>query len=118
LFRLAAIGPELNLVGNHLAYNQYMRITFKSKRMILSVASGVFVYSVSIARKFLILLLDAVISLLLYFSAKYAGLSGAEDIRVVIGVLQLPVTAIIVAISVEDSAGMFLADEKKREGAS
>jgi hypothetical protein len=73
------------------------------------------------SRKFLILLLDAVISLLLYFSAKYAGPSGAEDIRVVIGVLQLPVTAIIVAISVEDSAamkvGMFLQNEK-REGAS
>ena len=40
------------------------------------------------SRKFLILLLDSVISLLLYFSAKYAGPSGAEDIRVVIGVLQ------------------------------
>ncbi len=40
----------------------------------------------------------------------------------VIGLLQLPVTAIIVAISVEDSAamkaGMFLSDEKKGEGAS
>ena len=40
----------------------------------------------------------------------------------VIGLLQLPVTAIIVAISVEDSAAMkagtFLQNEKKGDGAS
>ena len=63
-----------------------------------------------------------VVSLVLYFAARYAGLSLAEDIKMVIGLLQLPVTAIIVAISVEDSAAMkarmFLADEKKGEGAS
>jgi hypothetical protein len=74
------------------------------------------------SRKFLILCLDTVVSLVLYFAAKYAGPSLAEDIKMVIGLLQLPVTAIIVAISVEDSAamkaGMFLPDEKEGEGAS
>jgi len=44
--------------------------------------------------------------LLLYFVGKYAGQSVTEDIKMVIGVLQLPVAAIIVAISVEDSAAM------------
>ena len=45
-----------------------------------------------------------------------------DDLKAVIGLLQLPVTAIIVAISVEDSAAMkagkFLADKKKGEGES
>ena len=58
------------------------------------------------SRKFLILCLDTVVSLVLYFAAKYAGPSLAEDVKMVIGLLQLPVTAIIVAISVEDSAAM------------
>ena len=45
-----------------------------------------------------------------------------NDIKVVMGVLQLPIVAIIMAISLEDSAmmkaGMFLPDEKQGEGAS
>ena len=41
-----------------------------------------------------------------YCAAKYAALSLAVDIKMVIDLLQLPVTAIIVAISVEDSAAM------------
>ena len=51
-----------------------------------------------------------------FFAAKYAGPSLAEDVKMVIGLLQLPVTAIIVAISAEDSAamraGLLLKDEK------
>ena len=43
---------------------------------------------------------------MLYFAAKYASPSLAEDVKMVIGLLQLPVTAIIVAISLEDSAAM------------
>ena len=50
--------------------------------------------------------MDTVISLVLYFAAKYANPSVAEDVKMVIGLLKLPVTAIIVAISVEDSAAM------------
>ena len=52
----------------------------------------------------------------LYFAAKYASPSLAEDVQMVVSLLQLPVTAIIVAISAEDSAAMkagtFLQDEK------
>ena len=74
------------------------------------------------SRKFLFLCLDALIALVLYFVTKYAGPSATQDVNMIIGVLQLPVVAIIVAISVEDSAamkaGMFLPDEKKGEGAS
>jgi len=61
-------------------------------------------------------------SVLHFFAAKYAGPSLAEDVKMVIGLLQLPVTAIIVAISVEDStakqAEALLQNEKKGEGAS
>ncbi len=66
--------------------------------------------------------MDTAVSLVLHFAAKYASLSLAEDVKMVIATLQLPVVAIIVAISVEDSAamkaGMYLPDEKKGEGAS
>jgi hypothetical protein len=79
--------------------------------------AGFFVSS----RKFLILCLDTVVSLVLHFAAKYASPSLAEDVKMVIGLLQLPVTAIIAAISVEDSAtmmaGTFLYDENKGDGA-
>jgi hypothetical protein len=64
---------------------------------------------------------NAVIALVLYFAAKYAGLPVTDDSNVVIVVLQLPVVAISMAISLEDSAaikaGMFLPDVKKGEGA-
>ena len=70
----------------------------------------------------MILCLDTVVSLVLYFAAKYASPSLAEDVKMVIGLLQLPVTAIIVAISVEDStakkAEALLQNEKKGEGVS
>ena len=53
---------------------------------------------------------------MLYFAAKYASPSLTEDVKMMIGLLQLPVVAIIVAISVEDSAAMkagaLLQDEK------
>ena len=65
---------------------------------------------------------NAVIALVLYYAAHYAGPSVTDDIKLVIGVLQLPVVAIIMAISLEDSAamkaGMSLPEEKKGEGAS
>ena len=41
---------------------------------------------------------------LIFFAAKYANPSVADDMKMVIGLLQLPVTAIIIAISVENSA--------------
>ena len=64
---------------------------------------------------------NAVIALVLYFAAKYAGPPVTDDSNVVIVVLQLPVVAIIMAISLEDSAamkaGMFLPAGKKGEEA-
>jgi hypothetical protein len=64
----------------------------------------------------LLILGTMVVSLMLYSAAKYASPSLAEDVKMVIALLQLPVTAIIVAISVEDSAamkaGIFVQDEK------
>jgi uncharacterized membrane protein len=68
------------------------------------------------SRKFLFLCLGTVISLMLYFAARYAGPSLAEDVKMIVGLLQLPVTAIIVASLVEDSAakkaGTFLTEKK------
>ncbi len=60
----------------------------------------------ALLRKSLILCQDTGASLVLYFAAKYASPSLAEDVKMVIGLLQLPVTAIIVAISMEDSVAM------------
>ena len=57
------------------------------------------------SRKFWLLILETVISLLLYFIPKY--LPGAEaDTRVLILALQPVFVAIIMAIAVEDSAAM------------
>ena len=64
---------------------------------------------------------NAVIALVLYFAAKSAGPPVTDDSNVVIVVLQLPVVAISMAISLEDSAamkaGMFLPAGKKGEEA-
>jgi hypothetical protein len=64
---------------------------------------------------------NAAIALVLYIVAKYAAPSVTDDSNVVIVVLQLPVVAISMAISLEDSAamkaGMFLPGGKKGEEA-
>ena len=64
---------------------------------------------------------NAIIAFALHFAAKYAGPAVTGDIKLVIGVLQLPIVAITMTIWLEDSAamkaGMFLPDEKKGEGA-
>ncbi len=56
------------------------------------------------SRKFLVLVMDTVISITLYFSGKYAGASAAEDIQFLIGALQLPALMLIYAIAHEDAA--------------
>ena len=58
------------------------------------------------SRKFLLLCLDTVISLTMFFVSKYALPGVAEDIGFIIGVLQIPFAAIIIAISVEDGAAI------------
>ena len=56
------------------------------------------------SRKFLLLVLDTAISLVLFFVGKYAAPGLAEDIRFVIAAYQPVFVAIIVAIAVEDAA--------------
>ena len=54
------------------------------------------------SRKFLLLSLDTVIQLILYFVSKYAAPAMAEDIVFVIGVQQPVWVALIAAIAYED----------------
>lgn len=56
------------------------------------------------SRKFLLLLLDVLISAILYFIGKYAGNSLFADTKFLIGVLQPVIIAIIIAIAHEDAA--------------
>lgn len=54
------------------------------------------------SRKFLLLVLDVIIQLVLYFVGKYAAPALAEDIVFVIGVQQPVWVALIAAIAYED----------------
>ena len=56
------------------------------------------------SRKFLLLVLDTVISLALFFVAKAAAPDVAENIGFAIAALQPVFVAIILAISIEDAA--------------
>ena len=58
------------------------------------------------SRKFLVLLLDTVMSLVLYFSAKYLAAGAVEDIKTVILALQPVVLVLIGAIAYEDGQAM------------
>ncbi len=58
------------------------------------------------SRKFLVMLLDTVVSLVLYFSAKYLAAGAVEDIKTVIVALQLVVLVLIGAIAYEDGQAM------------
>ena len=58
------------------------------------------------SRKFLVLLLDTVVSLVLYFSAKYLAAGAVEDIKTVILALQPVVLVLIGAIAYEDGQAM------------
>jgi len=56
------------------------------------------------SRKFWLLMMDTVVSLALYFTGKYLAPTIADDIKLVIGMLQPVVIAVIVGIFVEDAA--------------
>ena len=58
------------------------------------------------SRKFLVLLLDTTVSLVLYFSAKYLAAGAVEDIKTVILALQPVVLVLIGAIAYEDGQAM------------
>ena len=63
------------------------------------------------SRKFLLLVLDVVVSLVLYFSAKYAAPSVVEDIKTVIALMQPVWVAVIVSITVQNVAEIRSRDE-------
>lgn len=56
------------------------------------------------SRKFLLLLLDVVLSSALYLAGKYAAPQMVDDVKLLIGLWQPVFVSIIVAISVEDAA--------------
>jgi hypothetical protein len=56
------------------------------------------------SRKFLVAMLDTASSIILYFVGKYAGPPFADDVVFLIGTLQVPVLAIIYAITAENTA--------------
>ena len=58
------------------------------------------------SRKFLVLLLDTTVSLVLCFSAKYLAAGAVEDIKTVILALQPVVLVLIGAIAYEDGQAM------------
>ncbi len=58
------------------------------------------------SRKFLVLLLDTVVSLLLYFGGKYLGGSAYDDVKFVIGALQPVALVLIYSIAQEDVAAL------------
>jgi len=58
------------------------------------------------SRKALVLLFDFAVSIVLYFGSKYASISAFEDIKFLIGALQVPVAMLIGAIASEDNAAM------------
>ena len=55
------------------------------------------------SRKFWLLILDTVISMIAYFVGKYMGAQG-EDVLFVVGMLQPVFVALILSIAVEDAA--------------
>lgn len=60
--------------------------------------------SLLISRKFWLLILDTVISLVLFFGAKYLSPSALEDVKVLVIALQPVFVTIIAAIAHEDAA--------------
>lgn len=56
------------------------------------------------SRKFWLGILDVVVSLTLYFTAKYSDPSFADDVKIVIGILQPLFITLIGSIAYEDAA--------------
>ena len=56
------------------------------------------------SRKFLTMLLDVVVGLVAYFIAKYAAEDIANDVMMVIGLMQPVVLAVIAGWAIEDAA--------------
>lgn len=56
------------------------------------------------SRKFLLMVMDVVTSLTLYFATKYVAPSAVEDVKVIIGLLQPVFVTLIYTIAKEDAA--------------
>lgn len=56
------------------------------------------------SRKFLVALLDLVVSCVIYFGGKYLGASVFEDVKFLIGATQVIAGILIAAIAYEDAA--------------
>jgi hypothetical protein len=56
------------------------------------------------SRKFLLLLLDTVVSAILFFGGRYLAPSAIEEMNFLIGILQPVFVALIVAIAWEDNS--------------
>lgn len=65
------------------------------------------------SRKFLILCLDTLISVVLFFVGKYGSPSLFEDVKFLIGVLQPVFISLILAIAHEDAAANSAAGGKQ-----
>ena len=58
------------------------------------------------SRKFWILVMDVVVSCVLFFGAKYIAPAAFDDIKFIIGVLQAPVLFLIAAYTVQNSVAI------------
>ncbi len=56
------------------------------------------------SRKFWVMVLDVIVSLVLYFGAKYLGGSTYDDIKVLVATLQPVALVLIAAIAHEDAS--------------
>ncbi len=56
------------------------------------------------SRRFWVMILDLVVSLVLYFTGKYAAPSVNDDIKFIIGIIQPVFLLVITAITVQNNA--------------
>ena len=58
------------------------------------------------SRKFWIAIMDVVICSVLFFGSKYLGAGTFEDIKFLIGIVQVPVVLVITALTVQNSVAI------------
>ncbi len=67
------------------------------------------------SRKFMVMLLDTLISIALYFGGKYLGGSAYDDVKFVIGLLQPVALMMIYSIAQEDVASKGVQERRLRQ---
>ncbi len=58
------------------------------------------------SRKFWIVVMDVVVSSVLFFGAKYIAPAAFDDIKFVIGIIQAPILLVIAAYTVQNSVAL------------